>query len=440
MGNPVKFMQGKEYSLIKFNDSLFEFNKICVIGDSIAFGQGWNDGTTKNNENDGICPFIRNAYPKCIINNYSVAGCTISSSQSNNLASQVAKIDDDCDCLIIICGINDVGNSLGGNTWKVGYPIDRVLTTQYKNNNDNSYACGYLENLFYMLSIQKPDMKIYFVIEPTTTNINYYPYQEAFCYYKYICDKYDVNVIDTRGLIPNMSNPNKKGLTVDGVHPTQKGYQLLANYIMNKISINANDNYKEIPITMTLNGEFNTDVYYLEPGNFTNVVEQIVKRLFWIDNWKGTVTFVKNATQPNTCLQCELANNYNTGWIKLRTSSFNGQKYNELMFYYMANIQETTVSYLVYGVPQYVIISDALVPNLNITSCNQLRKPGTYYFNNASAIADLPNELKSSFCMCEVLVNLSNYIIQRWTSITDGLIYMVYSKDGTVTYKKVVTQ
>lgn len=435
---PVNSMQNGEYGLTKFNDNFMNYKKIYVIGDSIAFGQGWNDGTTKTNENDGVCPFIRKNYPDIDVINIAVSGCTISTQQSNNINNQVSQIEN-CDCLIIICGINDVGNSLG-NDWIVGYPTDYVLNTQYKNTFDTTKSCGNLENILFNLTNSKPDMDIFFVVEPTYTNINYYPYQEAYSYYKQICNKYSINVIDTRGIIPLMQNPNKRGLTNDGVHPTQKGYKKLADHIMNCISNNFNEYFYEVPKIITLNGEFNTDVFYLSNDNYTGVLNEIVKRLFWIDNWKGTITFSKKPTQPNTCFQCEIANNYNTGWIRLRTSSYNAQNINDIYAYYIADIQETSVSTQFYVTPNYINVSDQLVPNINVTSCNQLTKPGTYYFNNASAITDLPNELKSSFCMCEVLVNLSNYIIQRWTSITDGLLYMVYSKDGVVTYKKITTQ
>lgn len=142
-----------------------DLKSLAVIGDSNAEGLGWwKEISKKTIKNDGYCAVLRELYPNAVIDNYSVSGSTMMTSnlyllpQVENMLNSKKEYQH----CIIQAGFNDISQFISSGTMFVGEcPIDRTKALAIDNTNTIINAfCFYVNKIKRAL----PKCKIHLLI------------------------------------------------------------------------------------------------------------------------------------------------------------------------------------------------------------------------------------------------------------------------------------
>lgn len=426
-------------------------NKFVMIGDSIAEGYGWWNGNSANKttSNDGFMALLRNDYPNSHFTNLSVSGSTIANiSGHSNLTPQINNVPNDTTHCFILTGINDVTLSFANNTNYIGYPNDKILDTNYISNSFNT-TCNAFESSITNLLSKNNNMKIYFIIEPTIDNANYYVYDMCFAFLKFICNKYGVNVIDLRQMFRKFTEPYSSQYFRDKVHPNENGYRLMYDYVKNHIRFDLNDNFMEIPQCLITDYDIDFSNVVSSRNSAFGITNDLGKLCpLWQQNFQTIVLSTKS--WGNQTYQVAYIN-YTTNFVvgKMEISSINFNNRIKFTTYYSFNKYDsyTTNTKLVWD---NVNFSEDITNAMNITNLNQMLATGIYRiaYDKLSSITNLHSDLKNAnngYAYCQTISMDENYAIQKWYSIFKrDYIYIAYIENAqnnnmSVTWKKVAT-
>lgn len=459
LNNKIDLANSQIETLINSYGDIFTnpLNKFVMVGDSIAEGYGWWGGNpnNKNNQNDGLMALLRNDYPNTQFTNLSVSGSTIANIVGHpNLQTQIQQIPNNTTHCFIMTSINDVTITINDHNNYIGYPKDKVLSVNYINN-DYTTTCNAFESNIQELLQKNNNMKIYFIIEPTIDNDNYYLYNMCFSFLKFICDKYGVNVVDFRQMFRKYYEPYSSQFFYDKVHINQSGYNFIYPYFRNHIRYDINDNFAELPPCLISNVNFNFENNIDDVnGKMYDIAEEISEKApLWQQNFETLLLNINDlgATNNKSAL---LKFTFNFVWCKLDIMSIMETKRYNYSFYIFTNKKyggendnNTTIIKPNYN---YQSFSSDITTDMNITDISQLKWVGLYKidWNKLEQITNLHTDLKSSnngWAFCEVLSYDTYYMVQRWTSLMlKNYIYMAYitisNNNVVVEWKKIPLQ
>lgn len=148
-----------------------DLTSLAVIGDSNAEGLGWwKEISKKTIKNDGYCAVLRELYPNAIIDNYSVSGSTMMTSDLYLLAQVENMLNSrkEYQHCIIQAGFNDISKFINSGTMFVGEcPMDRPRALAINNTNTIINAfCFYVNKIKRAL----PKCKIHLLIRESQFN------------------------------------------------------------------------------------------------------------------------------------------------------------------------------------------------------------------------------------------------------------------------------
>ena len=431
-------------------------NKFVMIGDSLADGYGWWGGNinNKNEQNEGLTALLKNDYPNASINNIAVSGSTIANIVGHpNLQTQVNQVPNNTTHCFIMTGINDVTFSINDKNNYIGYPKDRVLASNYLQN-DYTTTCNAFESNIRNLLQKNNNMKIYLLIEPTTDNDNYYLYNMCFSFLKFICDKYGVNVVDFRQMFRKYYEPYSSQYFFDKVHLNQNGYNYIYPYFRNHIRQDINDNFTELPQCLITDVDFNFESNQDEVSRkMYDLAQEITeKATLWQQNFETLILNINDlsGTSNKTAI---LKFTFNFVWCKIDILSLIELHRYNFTFYAYSNKKygidssDTTIIKPNWNIETF---SSDITNDMNITDISQMKWIGTYKidWNKLEQITNLHSDLRSSnngWAICEVITYDSTYIVQRWTSLMKkDYIYMAYiiisNNTPTVEWRKIPLQ
>ena len=217
---------------MKLNENV----KICFLGDSITEGAG-----ASSRETCFVSVFGRKT--GAVAKNFGIGGTRIARKEtpSNNpkydqcFLDRVDKLDEDADAVVVFGGTNDFGHGNG----KLGAPADPA-TEEYT-------FYGALRSLCLRLIRRYPTKPIVFLTplhrksEDATVNeikIPCHPLRDYVAVIREVCAEYSIPVLDlfaTAGIQPKIEE-QRAAFCPDGLHPNDRGAELLADKIIAYLS------------------------------------------------------------------------------------------------------------------------------------------------------------------------------------------------------------
>lgn len=194
----------------------------AVIGDSITYGKGSSDNTSWSD-------ILKTSLQVSDYENYAVCGAVASSRNPDSqyaLKTQIELMDSRFDLITVMIGINDC--LLG----KEIYNVDEVIGFSPENIDfRRSFTHGFVYDLYLLLN-RFPDSKIIVIgppsiSYPTKSNLQDYVRVE-----KEVSALMGLPFID---LSESQYSPNGNHICSDKIHPTDLGYSIIADYILNII-------------------------------------------------------------------------------------------------------------------------------------------------------------------------------------------------------------
>ncbi len=217
---------------MKLNENV----KICFLGDSITEGAG-----ASSRETCFVSVFGRKT--GAVAKNFGIGGTRIARKEtpSNNpkydqcFLDRVDQLDPDADAVVVFGGTNDFGHGNG----KLGTPADPA-TEEYT-------FYGALRSLCLRLIRRYPTKPIVFLTplhrksEDATVNeikIPCHPLRDYVAVIREVCAEYSIPVLDlfaTAGIQPKIEE-QRAAFCPDGLHPNDRGAELLADKIIAYLS------------------------------------------------------------------------------------------------------------------------------------------------------------------------------------------------------------
>ena len=217
---------------MKLNENV----KICFLGDSITEGAG-----ASCRENCFVSVFGRKT--GAVVKNFGIGGTRIARKEtpSNNpkydqcFLDRVDQLDEDADAVVVFGGTNDFGHGNG----KLGTPSDPA-TEEYT-------FYGAMRSLCLRLIRRYPTKPIVFLTplhrksEDATVNeikIPCRPLCDYVAVIREVCAEYSIPVLDlfaTAGIQPKIEE-QRAAYCPDGLHPNDRGAELLADKIIAYLS------------------------------------------------------------------------------------------------------------------------------------------------------------------------------------------------------------
>lgn len=190
-----------------------------ALGNSVTYGKGSASFTSWSD-------IIKNLLGIKSYEKKAVRGAVASSRNPEelyNLSSQVSQLSGDYNLITLMIGINDclLGFKIGDIEKEVDLSIEEL---DYK----RSFSQGFIYNLKLLLKMY-PKATIIVVGPPKIS----YPTEHDLSDYikaeQQICHTLAIPFID---LSESSYNPYNRSLCVDGIHPTDEGYRLIADYLL----------------------------------------------------------------------------------------------------------------------------------------------------------------------------------------------------------------
>ena len=217
---------------MKLNENV----KICFLGDSITEGAG-----ASCRENCFVSVFGRKT--GAVVKNFGIGGTRIARKEtpSNNpkydqcFLDRVDQLDEDADAVVVFGGTNDFGHGNG----KLGTPSDSA-TEEYT-------FYGAMRSLCLRLIRRYPTKPIVFLTplhrksEDATVNeikIPCRPLCDYVAVIREVCAEYSIPVLDlfaAAGIQPKIEE-QRAAYCPDGLHPNDRGAELLADKIIAYLS------------------------------------------------------------------------------------------------------------------------------------------------------------------------------------------------------------
>ena len=217
---------------MKLNENV----KICFLGDSITEGAG-----ASCRENCFVSVFGRKT--GAVVKNFGIGGTRIARKEtpSNNpkydqcFLDRVDQLDEDADAVVVFGGTNDFGHGNG----KLGTPSDPA-TAEYT-------FYGAMRSLCLRLIRRYPTKPIVFLTplhrksEDATINeikIPCRPLCDYVAVIREVCAEYSIPVLDlfaAAGIQPKIEE-QRAAYCPDGLHPNDRGAELLADKIIAYLS------------------------------------------------------------------------------------------------------------------------------------------------------------------------------------------------------------
>ncbi len=217
---------------MKLNGSV----KICFLGDSITEGAG-----ASCRENCFVSVFGRKT--GAVVKNFGIGGTRIARKETPSVnprhdlcfLDRVAELDPDADAIVVFGGTNDFGH---GNA-KLGTPSDPA-TEEYT-------FYGAMRSLCLRLIRRYPTKPIVFLTplhrksEDATVNeikIPCHPLRDYVAVIREVCAEYSIPVLDlfaTAGIQPKIEE-QRAAYCPDGLHPNDRGAELLADKVIAYLS------------------------------------------------------------------------------------------------------------------------------------------------------------------------------------------------------------
>ena len=217
---------------MKLNENV----KICFLGDSITEGAG-----ASCRENCFVSVFGRKT--GAVVKNFGIGGTRIARKEtpSNNpkydqcFLDRVDQLDEDADAVVVFGGTNDFGHGNG----KLGTPSDPA-TEEYT-------FYGAMRSLCLRLIRRYPTKPIVFLTplhrksEDATVNeikIPCRPLCDYVAVIREVCAEYSIPVLDlfaAAGIQPKIEE-QRAAYCPDGLHPNDRGAELLADKIIAYLS------------------------------------------------------------------------------------------------------------------------------------------------------------------------------------------------------------
>ena len=211
-----------ESNIIEINEDpeipSFE-GKYVALGNSVTYGKGSASFTSWSD-------IIKNLLGIKSYEKKAVRGAVASSRNPEelyNLSSQVLQLSGNYDLITLMIGINDclLGYKIGDIEKEVEMPIEDL---DYK----QSFSQGFIYNLKLLLKMY-PEATIIVVGPPKIS----YPTEHDLSDYnkaeQQICHYLAIPFVD---LSESQYDPYNRSHCVDGIHPTDEGYRLIANYLL----------------------------------------------------------------------------------------------------------------------------------------------------------------------------------------------------------------
>lgn len=217
---------------MKLNENV----KICFLGDSITEGCG-----ASTPENGFVGVFGRKT--GAVAKNFGIGGTRIARKETPSVnprydqcfLDRVDQLDPDADAVVVFGGTNDFGHGNG----KLGTPLDPP-TEEYT-------FYGALRSLCLRLIRRYPTKPIVFMTpihrksEDVTTNeigLPCRPLRDYVAVIREVCAEYSIPVLDlfaTAGIQPKIEE-QRTAFCPDGLHPNNRGAELLADKVIAYLS------------------------------------------------------------------------------------------------------------------------------------------------------------------------------------------------------------
>ena len=203
---------------------------VGFLGDSITKGFMRVDGNSS-----GTYFRFANLVARDINSNvmgYGVEGTRIAGSDSTSITNRVSAMSDDLDMVVVMGGVND----FVGGTEAFGTISDVTTDTFY----------GAMNVLLTTLSEKYENKPIVFLTPLDIYGANYSDtnkttgktLDEYVAAIKEVCALYDnVTVIDTHTLSDSVLDASDATLFPDGVHPSQEGHIIIADYVVKELKL-----------------------------------------------------------------------------------------------------------------------------------------------------------------------------------------------------------
>ena len=223
----------------------FEGMKYCAVGDSITFGVGASE--TSKRWADLLVTKLNldvDSYQNLGVSNTTI---TALNDTDNSICNRIlnSNIASDCELITLMGGVNDFNQSKTLGTFEEAL---NYYTTNGKWNTTNFYGafCAIIE---YVHTRRENAQLI--VLTPMhymseyTKNANDNTLVDFVQAIREICEYFAVYVIDCyRDLPIDAKNANQKalytsnGVVADGIHPSDKGHEMIANLVANRLRFN----------------------------------------------------------------------------------------------------------------------------------------------------------------------------------------------------------
>ncbi|MBO4918299.1 MAG: SGNH/GDSL hydrolase family protein [Bacteroidales bacterium] len=197
-------------------------DRFIVLGDSVSYGTG-------SKRHHSWAAIIQDSLRFGSFRNLSVPGAVASSRSLDgkyDLASQISRIDVDDNFITVMIGINDCTRSItiGDISMELSIPTS-----------DLDYKSSFSQGFIYDLRILREKCPKSLVVVIGPPDISKDPSNDLPSYInaeKQICEALDFPFIDISDAPYSSKDPL---LCTDNIHPTDKGYKILADYILPRL-------------------------------------------------------------------------------------------------------------------------------------------------------------------------------------------------------------
>lgn len=219
--------------------------KYCAVGDSITYGVGASDNSKR--WADLLVAKLNldtASYQNLGVSNTTI---TVTNDTDNSICNRIIKsnIASDCELITLMGGVNDfhLGRTLG--------TFEDSLT-YFKSNGkwETTNFCGALCAIIDYVHTKRPNAHL-IVLTPMHYENEYVENSQGKILLDYvqairdICEYFAVYVVDCyRDLPIDAKNAEQKslytsnGVVADGIHPSDKGHEAIANMVANRLKFN----------------------------------------------------------------------------------------------------------------------------------------------------------------------------------------------------------
>lgn len=216
--------------------------KYCAVGDSITYGVGASD--TSKRWADLLVTKLNldtDSYQNLGVSNTTV---TALNDTDNSICNRIlnSNISSDCELITLMGGVNDFVQDKTLGT------LQEALT-YFKNNNkwETTNFCGAFCAIVEYVHTKRPNAHLIVLTpmhyeEEYTENANGNTLVDFVKTIREICEYFAVYVIDCyRDLPIDSKNAQQKalytsnGAVADGIHPSDKGHEMIANLVVNRL-------------------------------------------------------------------------------------------------------------------------------------------------------------------------------------------------------------